>query len=274
MSRAQLRAGLIGSRDGQTLPCMGRQVGSTAVAGVSVTPGASNTPGAWTELITASAADAHYVTLNFINTYVSAQAVPMLADLAIGAAGSEVAIVSSIACGQMNGVTVVLPLFVTAGSRIAIRLTTAYASPSAATIRCELDDRADRSGRRNPSKLVTMGATVGSSTGVAITSNDTWVEIISATTEPYQGLMFSVTGNDASVTSSNGVFSLGVGTSGAEQVIDTVPVSWNALEYYAAYTGGFYPVSGTFPKGTRIAAKTSTGVNNNIGVVVLGVPYT
>lgn len=244
-----------------------------------VTPGASNATGGWIELIAATAADAQYIQLGVTRTkYANAQTNSVLMDVAVGAAASEVAIASSIVCGgrgTAGGVNipanVTLPVRVPKGSRLSVRLTSDYVTPLGATVWVSLFDTLD--GRRvSPASLRSYGAVTASSKGVSVTTDNTWTEISSATTEAYQAIVCTAGGYDNVMTTAVRTVTFGTGASGSEQTI-LVMGGYTTSNEEVGFSDGISCVGGHFPAGVRLAAKVSDGATNAISVVMLGVPY-
>lgn len=260
------------------LPQVGTYI--TTSGNVSVTSGASNTPGAWTELVAATTVEAQWVVVSVSGTFVSTAAATALFDLAIGAAAAEVAIASSISAGQIGtlanqqGATFVLPLRIPAGSRLSCRLTNAHATPPTANVRAALYRGAGGHTFRSPTHLDVLGANVAASKGVDVTTSATWTEVTAATAEPYQALILTYGGNDASTGSvSYQTVTMGVGASGGEVSIYHASHSVLNTEAYDIVTD-LAPVVGHFPVGTRVAVQASAGATEAITTTVIGVPYT
>lgn len=240
----------------------------------SVTPGASNVAGAWVELIAATTTEAQFVVLTWVATkYANAQTNSVLADLAVGAGGVEVPVASGILVGsRVYAESVTLPLRIPKGSRLSVRMTSDYSTPTASTVGVVLYNRDDRR-IVSPTALVTMGAVTATSKGTTIGSNDTYVEISAATAQPYQALVCTVGNYDTITTATTGrTTTYAVGASGAERAI--VVVNGGCSSNEDTYNGHAVVATGPFPAGTRIAAKCSDGATNGVSVTVLGVPYT
>lgn len=247
---------------------------------VSVTSGASNTPGAWTELVAAATVETQWLIVCVSGTFVSTAAATALLDIGVGGAGAEVAVVSSISCGQIGtlanqqGATVVLPVRIPDGARLSCRLTNAHATPPTANVRATTYRGAGGHTFQSPSSLVAIGANVAASKGVDVTTNATWTEITAATTQPYRALLLTYGGNDASTgTVTYQTVEMGVGASGSEVSIYHAQHSVLNTEAFDIVTD-MTPVVGHYPAGTRVAVRASAGSTEAITAVVLGVPYT
>lgn len=259
------------------VPLVGAQVANTGGTVVAVTPGTSNTPGAYAQLFAATTADAHWLSLTWNATTGTGVAQTMLADIAIGAAAAEVDIVPSIAVGGQHATgwnRVLLPVFIPAGSRLAIRMTTAAGTTPSPTVSCILYGASPLTPHhRSPPKLVAVGANVAASTGdCQISSNNTYVQITAATTQPFQGVVMSHCINDSNISAVDQTLTLGVGASGAEATLAEDMGLTNTSEASIARTG-FPTVLRPIPTGARLAAKSTNGSTNTWTVIPIGIPY-
>jgi len=259
----------------RVFPVTGGPSGESAAAGVTVTPGYSNVAGAWTELIAATTAETHFVDLAVFNFFIAGSTCPALLDLGVGAGGAEVAVVSSVAVGGAHnvgpGIMYRLPVAIQKGARVSCRITSANASlPASATVTA-VCHQSGNSGR-SPSRLVPMGATVASSSGVTISTSNTWTEITASAPESFAALIFTRHTADGSMLASFETWEIGVGASGSEVTVGrhvqkgTTSESWSDT--------GVLIVHRHVPAGSRISVRTSNATATNIGVVILGVPYT
>lgn len=259
---------------GGTLPPLGPLVYAMPTTAVSVTPGTSNSDGAWVEII-ATAPAASFIEIQVLATFWSGAATPVLLDVAFGAAGSEVVVVADVCVGQatsQRGVFALIPVRVPQGARVSARMVTSSAVAPAAQVRMSLWSAAAGALGMVAPRVVTMGGVHGSSVGRNITTNNTYTEVVSATAEPFQGLLLTMGGNDGSYASNApSTTTLGVGPSGAEV----------AVAHHFHYPDTFEDIGSRFalpvamhvPAGTRLAAKASNGASHSVTVSVLGFPY-
>lgn len=105
----------------------------SATPGTSVTPGATNAEGSWTAVASSAniAQDVYWISLRVSDGGTSGAAKPQLLDIGVDPAGgsSYTAVVSNLVCGAAAPVTAVgsgqnffFPLFVKAGSSVAVRV--------------------------------------------------------------------------------------------------------------------------------------------------------
>lgn len=262
-----------------TVPLVGAQVASTGATVVSISDiGDSGTPGAWTELFAATTADAHWLSLAWSTTGTTTVAAAVLADIAIGAAAAEVAIISSMAAGGVLATTgftkALLPIFVPTGSRLSMRLSAAGVHPETSLVMAQLFGASPLTPhRRSPRQLVAIGANVAGLTGdCQISSNNTYVQITAATTQPFQGLVMSHCGNDAATLAADQTITLGVGASGGEVTLAEDSHLTGSTEQYTPRLG-FPTIFRHIPTGVRLAAKSTAGTSNTWTVIPLGIPY-
>jgi len=241
-----------------------------------------HTKGSWVELIASTIAHTDWLTITYAGQMAAAGVDTRgLLDVGIGAAASEVAIISSIPVGFMgNGSQIsFLPIRIPKGSRVAMR---AQAAVGGDTINPSIGLFASSAARRSPSKLVDLNADLAASTSTAfMTSSATWTEMVAATAQPFQGLVAILCGGASSTWSNDTteILSLGIGASGAETVLGIgVPQIWSSSETigstslyaYNPQLGIHY--SGHVPAGTRVVTKITTGRAYK-GAIVFGVPY-
>lgn len=258
-------------------PALVDQYGSDTSASllVVVTGSATlNTKGAWTELI-ASSNEIYGLWLalriasgNSLNTNV-------LMDVGIGPAGSEVVVVPDIILSGRNTIFPLgLPLYVPAGTRVAMRLASAVASKTV-----EVQAHTAPGGIipvESFSDARTYGAVAATSNGTppsapgAINTKGDWTELTAATERDHRLIIpFIGKPNGTANAGANGVVDIGIGPVGSEVVI--VP----DLRYEIYTSEVINPFSPTLPcripVGTRIAARyatTSTSANTTPCVAV------
>ncbi len=242
-------------------------------------PGASNTKGAYTELITSTADEYDWISMSFaVATAAAAVDTGVLLDIAIGAAGSEVVIVPDLQIGWAELTpTILIPVHIPKGSRVAARYQRVGAGGS---IRPVTRYGKNASYRRSPSHIVTHGTTAASSKGTSLTGGATntesaWTEIVAATTEPYCGFFVTIGGDSdtTQLTTTFNIFDIGIGASGSEIAIASdIPVKWSSNENFI-FTNTNLIVATHIPKGTRIAARwTRTNTGDSADLSFHGIP--
>jgi hypothetical protein len=253
------------------LPDMGPVVNTSGTAVVAITPGYSDADGAWIQLVASTSADVHWVRLRATNFNDAADAIDQFVAFGVGGAGAEVSVVTFPLAASDQGCTYDLPLFIAAGSRVAFRASSSSATlPLAPTVQVAFYRRRAGDLRRSPSSIAALGVTA-TNKGTAVGTSDTWTELTASTTQPYQGLMFAASVNDASVLTSFDTLALGVGASGAEVEVWSHGVAMTAAE---AVIGAFTPMLCHVPAGSRVSAKSSSATNSGIRALALAIPYT
>lgn len=106
--------------------------GPSTTLGTSVTPGASNAEGSWTQVASGAniAQDCYWLHLQVIGGNVTGQAKNQLIDIGVDPAGgtSYTSIIDNLVCGESPAVTgagtteFVFPFFIKAGSSVAVRV--------------------------------------------------------------------------------------------------------------------------------------------------------
>lgn len=244
----------------------------------TITNGLANTKSAWQEVIASTTARAAFLIVEPTNTGTSGRAVGYLLDVAIGAAGSEVPILSDLQVGMRlptsGGFAAPLPCDIPPGSRISARSQINQADiPVTSTIHVSLHAPqvgAPPTGSRN--KFDVSPVSPSKSEGVFVGSNSTWVEVVASTPMPYRMLAVNIGGaGDPSWSSAPTSWDLAVGPSGGEVVVASGVLSDTSSEARALLTGLNW-VCGQFPAGTRIAYRADIGATNAHTVNVTGVP--
>ncbi len=243
--------------------------------GTAVAPSATaHTKGSWTQLA-ASIPGGSWLFINAGNTTGIATGFTWLLDLAIGAAGSEVVIVSDlVVVGQryhpFTGNFYLLPLSVPPGVRLSARCQANSASQNSLYVTVMV-----LSPGFLPSAtgaiLNTMGAVEASTTGTSLTSGaantkGAWVELAAATARRYFWLNLAILDWN---NESPKLIDLGIGAAGSETVL--MP----NLFCQASATGGgsqqivSLPVN--IPAGSRLAARfQDSAASKTLEIVLYG----
>lgn len=255
---------------------IGAEVGSFNE--VTMTADASaHTKGAWVEVITSVAAIADWTWVHVRAVSSSSSDTSALMDIGVGGSGSEVPVVNNIPIGSAGGLSFILPLRFLTGERIACRMQSITGGRTG-KVGIQLASSAVPGGR-SPRYLDTYGVDTATSTAVNVPTSDTYVEITSATTQPYAGLIPIVSIGGAVVSQATVIQTTAVGASGSEVALGTgtwvtttaeqiLSTPQNALA--GSPFGGL--VAHHIPAGTRIAGKHAVG-RTYAGVGVLAVPY-
>lgn len=278
----------VGLRWGPNGEASGVGASSQGIGGVSDTS-AAHSKGAWTQLIASTGVDAAWVSFSYRPQTVGRV---HLIDLGVGAAGSEIPILSNIPhfynstlAQTFGGVTV--PLHVPKGSRIAARnQCDASAGSQVFYLARILPDAMGSVGSQSIADTYNADTTT-SRTLVAVDPGGTantkgsYAELAAATTQDYSGFFLGFTAGSATNSSSSNqqfILDLAVGASGSEKII--VPniimngYSNTSLTAFRPANTPYFPIP--IPAGCRIAARaqsSATDANGRlIGVTFHGIP--
>jgi hypothetical protein len=253
-----------------------RRTSSTdaAIVWTSVSPGVSNTKGAWVEVVASASADLDEILVVHRNSGVSAGANGMLLDVGTGGAGVESVQVADIALAYTTiANTIRVPIAIAAGTRLAVRAQTNRSSSSDLDVAI-VSKRFRANTVRSPSSIDTLGADTSTSSGVAMSTSGTWVQVTAATSRAYRGVTACPTSRDNTMTNSTVAFDIGVGPGGSE--VAAVADCWyvaSTTETLQQYGGSTY-IAVDIPAGSRVAARVVDAApgNSAYSVVLLGVP--
>lgn len=235
----------------------------TVVAGPS-----AHTKGAWTEILaatTAAAGTAMRVRARFVGAASTNTAT--LIDVAFGASGSEVAVVSNIAVGgasQSYGVEFMLPIAVPIGTRISVR--NQSITPRTALVRVDVLDGGSLD---PPTSLDALGTSTATSAGTNITT--AWTEVVASTAAAYQGFVVVPSLNKTLVTTTEGYLSVAKGAAASEEQIGDIYLQVTSSEMVVSSCGGAAWMMPGQPAGTRLSAKRH---DSTCDVTIIGIPTT
>lgn len=241
------------------------------VTGVTVTADSTiHTKGAWAQLFAATARPCQMIGLLVTGVATSNTNTAQLMDIGIGAAASETVLIPNIPVGSASDMTLLFPVGIPQGTRVSARIQ-ALISSDTATVSATMYECPRFF--NVPSTIVQVNtADTANSRGVNLPSNDTYVQMTAATTQPFQALV--IVPSSANTTQANAVltWTVGVGASGAEVVWGTALGQTFTSEAITRapedYTMGICP--GFVATGSRVAAKVTTGGVPD--VAVYGIP--
>lgn len=264
--------------DGQKLAQAGAVEASTA-ATVVTAHASANTKGIYSQLIAATAHDSDWLLVQVgLGTSETNQA-DVHIDIAIGADGSEVVIISNLLISQVNGQVVqfLFPRHIPQGTRIAAAIA---ATTGGSTVRCQVVVIANGSAPNSLQRVTTYGAVTADSGGTSLdpgavgSTKGAYVELTAACNE-IKWLVVAL-GCQANTARADARFYLdiAIGAGGSEQV--KVP---NLLFYSDLTSDLLSPATYAFPcsipAGSRIAARTQCTITDAtdrlIDVVLYGV---
>lgn len=240
---------------------------------------AVNTKGAWVNVTANTDQDYEILKISPLATGVTAVVTSTLLDVGVAPAGSPDGeldvVVQELGVGYgVIGNIFVLPVHIPAGSRVAVRcqsvttLKTVTATYAFGTL---------ASGLRSPDALVTMGSVPGQSRGTLVVPGTdawgAWAEIEDSTSVAL-GALLPVTqgGGDASLITGEGIYQVGIGAAGFEQVlISGIQVSISSSELRTYRDIPLYRAS--VPQGSRLAARGShSTAGSGADMTLIGVP--
>jgi hypothetical protein len=243
--------------------------------GVTATTGATaHTMGAWVQVTASTSQDYDWVGLIVGTTFVSANDTRTLLDIGIGPSGSEVTVVESVPVGYANIVASLVlqfPVNIPSGSRVAVRVQSSRTSITYPNFRVHFGTNANVA----PNVVEALNADRTESRGLVATAGTTPVEVVAATTKPYQALVAYIGGSgDAWNTDTSVLMSLFIGPSGNEQRLSDYRFGTTNVESCYYRSPWTYYVRDV-PAGTRIsiAGNDSLGTNGANYPIVFGVPY-
>lgn len=227
---------------------------------------ANNTKGSWVEVIASTPIDLAGLVLIVNATYNNRE---YLIDIGVGAAASEVAIVSNLLFCHAgtsfwaSSAQYDIPIQIPAGTRISIRQQAVYNSPSN-WLKMSVQMIPLNSFNYSSFQCCdTYGANTADTGGVEIDPGGTantkgsWVEIVSATERPVKAMFFSLgAANDYVKSSCYWAVDVGIGSAGNEvALVQDFNVSiWVSSDQMQPQTSQLFYLD--IPEGTRIAARS------------------
>lgn len=236
---------------------------TSAVAPTITTGGTPNVKTSWTQLVGSTPYDMNMIEL-FITITNAANS--LLLDIGIGSGGSELVVVNNILAAGASQVSHVLrlPLFIPAGSRVAVRAQGAMATEQ---IRVSFTGWFENT-TPNGAWTETYGANTGDSGGTLIdpggssNTKGAWVELTAATAIPIKFLILCI-GHAEDTTRSTGgrTVDIGYGAAGSEIVLvpDIALISSSGTDNVTPLFNGAYVVD--IPAGTRLAVRAQCSFN-------------
>ena len=226
--------------------------------GTAVTSGATNTKGAWVEIIASSGID-----IDLLYPAVrKVTASRFFYDIGIGSAGNEVVVVSNMSAAWSDTTVrgagnVQLPLHIPKGTRISVRC---QSNLSANVMLISLTGVSTGFGVVGLDKIVDYGLNTGTTRGTASTGGaanvkGAYAQITASTNEDLKTLMIAPGSAGDSTLSDEGVlFDIAIGAGGSEQII--LP----DILFYMSITSDMitpfaYTIPVQIPAGSRIAVR-------------------
>lgn len=257
----------------------------TAGMGVSVTSGAANTFGSWTEIgpATGLTYSSEWCQIELNSGFTAATTRNAYVDIGIGPDSANVQVVIEKLCGTgattNSGRVYSIPVKLPSGQRLWARHQNTVATSTIKVGLSVMGGNQNRGSMPWCSKLACLGANTASTTGVAITvgasgAEGAWTQIVASSTDDYFGFLiggpFCVDTNMA--TGPAYVFDVGIGPSGQERVIGenlTKASIFSASEDWVAWS---FPTIVGVPAGTRLSVRGSCSgtAESTLSVVLYG----
>lgn len=225
----------------------------------------AHTKGSWAQIIASNSEETSVVLLQVTGVSTASTDTATLLDIGVGSSGSETVIAENIAVGGASNVSQVIPLRVPSGSRIAARIQSKVSGGKTATVALTTY-RVGNPGSV-PFSVDVLGTSTVTSEGTPLTTS--YTEVVASTSKDYRAIcivesLTTTTASNFAITTS-----VGVGASGSEVEIYKKSSGTNTAEQIVSFSLNL-AVSGVYvPAGSRLAAKTSTGV---LDVTIIGVP--
>jgi hypothetical protein len=243
------------------MQAMGGQLTATSLLTSVAASATVNAVGNWVQIYTAVPFPVFGMLVHLGQTGIatSAQNSQTLLDVGVGASGQEQVLVSDVAIGgSLPFTTWQIPMSVSAGARIAVRLRSAVASK---TCTIGISVYGGGSGLESGYKAVTYGAVTASSRGTILTApgvintEAAWTVITTATTARAGWLLVGLAApNSATATANDGLVDIGVGGAGVEAaIINDIPYGVTVAEDINCPYPLTYPVN--LPTGSRLVAR-------------------
>jgi hypothetical protein len=234
----------------------------------SVISGAANTKGSWTQVIASSAKDICGLLLG--SEYVGDVCA---IDIGIGGAGSETVLVPNVlfpeTAGGRTDQSVFIPIFIVAGTRVALRTQTpggGLAAPLAAILLQQPRDPNIFPPRGFPTlsfgAAENAGFVSGSTTGTTLTAagsahtKGSWTQLLASTARRCGWLLVSIL--NANMVDCRYLIDVGIGGAGSEAVlIPDLLAGYSSTNWTVLFS---FPVM--IPPGSRIAARCQASTAN------------
>lgn len=252
----------------------GDSLATSAVFTVTAS-GTANTKGSYTQVFAATTFDSQQLVIQLDDITVSATNTGVLMDVAVGAGGSEQVIIANINFGAFgHGPVFVAPMFIPAGSRVAVRIQSAVVS-KAVIGRINLVPASVLGDAANwcetwGAQTATSAGTTMPTPGVAGTKT-AYQAITSATTRQVKWITWSVGSILTNIAAAKGGIDIAYGAAGAESLLVS-NIRWEQLGT-EVIRAAMFVVPCCIPAGSRIAARwdsSSTAGTSVIGLVVHG----
>jgi hypothetical protein len=232
--------------------------------------------GAWTQIISSTAAASDVLGLLVNNIGVNNQDSATLLDIGVGASGSEVAVIENLAVGgassTVNSLQYSIPLSIPQGTRIAARAQSVVTGGKTAAV--VVSPFSTNNLSKAPSTVTVIGTNTATSEGVPSLSNNTWTEITASSPAKFQAVILVPSLTATTSSTGNTTVELGIGSSGNEVSINKVLYRISITEGIGRFYGSDFVsiAAGPFPSGTRFSARASAQATI-LDYCLIGIPY-
>jgi hypothetical protein len=246
-----------------------------ASSGVSLTANtAAHTKGSWSQVIASTAAQGSWLHVLCSGFNTAATNTASLIDIAIGASGSEVAIISNVAVGGSAGLYFNFPVQIPSGSRLSARIQSVVTGGKTGSVNLFVIDAGDYA--VSPTSVDVIGTSTATSEGTSFSgASGTWVEATASTSQRYRAVSFVPSLHDSDVaTITNSIADIGVGAAGSEVAFGSSRYNTNLNEFIAnADPRGLDPLGRDIPAGSRLAVRHAIAANpSKYGFTLIGIP--
>jgi hypothetical protein len=235
---------------------------------------AAHTKGAWQQVIASTAAQGSWLHVNCSAFSTNATNTASLLDIAIGASGSEVAIISNVAVGGAANTYFTFPVQIPSGSRLSARIQSVVTGGKTGAITLWVVNAGDYS--LSPTSVDVIGTSTATSQGTSFTgASGNWVEATASTSQRYRAISFVASTHDSDIaTITNSLTEIGVGAAGSEVAFASQRFTSSAGEFIG--TAQPFPVDPhgrDIPAGSRLAVKHAIAANpSKYGFCLIGIP--
>lgn len=231
---------------------------------VLTVPGSTNTKGAWLQLVSATAFDAHGIIVQLRASSQSSRT--YLADIGVGGSGSETVKIPNLFVthgGSSHTAYYHFPIFIPAGTRLSGR----YQVNSLTSPSCRTSVILYQASGPCPtlSRVRAYGATTADSGGIAVTSGasnveGSWTQITASTDIDVKAFIVATShsGGDYSLSASLHNGDIGIGASSSEKAILTNLSQSAVNNFFFPITFGTFPYA--IPAGTRLSARSVSDI--------------
>jgi hypothetical protein len=245
----------------------------TSGAAAATANTSAHTKGAWSQIIFSTPAQGSWLHLSCTAFNTTATNTATLLDVAIGASGSEVPIISNVAVGGAASTNFTFPVQIPSGSRLSARIQSVVTGGKTGTISMFVVDAGDYA--LSPTSVDVIGTDTATSKGTDFTgSSGTWVEATASTTQAYRAVCFVPSMHDADVATINVTTAdIGIGAAGNEVAFANTRFSTNANEFIGTSQPFIDPHGRNIPAGSRLAARHFITANpSKYGFCLIGIP--